>query len=211
MLFRHVGNELEENYLLETYGIKNGVDFIKTLLTDSNNFRELVRASEGVIRDMINIFTLAFFDAQRQGKDKIDKKSIVESSRQWFERDKAQNLDEKLSQILRKIVDEVIGNKKARSFLIPRELEKHENIQKLFDARVIHFIKRGYADKDNPGIRYNVFGLDYGTYVDLITTNKKPELEFLTVEERDTADDFIVPFDDKRSIRRIILTEDILS
>lgn len=211
MLFRHVGNELEENYLLKTYGIKNGVDFIRTLLTDSNNFKELVRASEGVIRDMINIFTLAFFDAQRQGKDKIDKKSIVESSRQWFERDKAQNLDEKLSQILRKIVDEVIGNKKARSFLIPRELEKHENIQKLFDARVIHFIKRGYADKDNPGIRYNVFGLDYGTYVDLITTNKKPELEFLTVEEREATDDFIVPFDDKRSIRRIILTEEILN
>jgi hypothetical protein len=211
MLFRHVGNELEEQYLLDTYGIKNGIDFIRTLLTDSNNFRELVRASEGVIRDMINIFTLAFFDAQRQGKDKIDKKSIVESSRQWFERDKAQNLDDKLSQILRKIVDEVIGNKKARSFLIPRELEKHENIQKLFDARVIHFIKRGYADKDNPGIRYNVFGLDYGTYVDLLTTNKKPELEFLTIEERNEIDDFIVPFDDKRSIRRIVLTEEILN
>lgn len=211
MLYKHVANELEENYLLQTYRIKNGTDFIRTLLTDSNNFKELVRASEGVIRDMINIFTLAFFDAQRQGKEKVDKKSIVESSRQWFERDKAQNLDEKLSQILRKIVDEVIGNKKARSFLIPRELEKHENIQKLFDARVIHFIKRGYADKENPGIRYNVFGLDYGTYVDLISTNKKPELEFVSIEERQTSEDFIVPFDDRRSIRRIILTEDILN
>jgi len=211
MLYKHVANEFEDNYLLQTYNVKNGVDFIRTVLTDSNNFKELVRASEGVIRDMINIFTLAYFDAQRQGKDKVDKKSIIESSRQWFERDKAQNLDEKLSQILRKIVDEVIGNKKARSFLIPRELEKHENIQKLFDARVIHFIKRGYADKDNPGIRYNVFGLDYGTYVDLITTNKKPELEFIVVDERETSEDFIVPFDDKRSIRRIVLTEDILN
>jgi hypothetical protein len=210
ILYRHIDNELQENYLLTTFGIKNGSDFIRTILTDSNNFQELVRASEGVIRDMLNIFTLAFFDSQRQGKNKIDKKSIVESSRQWFERDKSQNLDENLSTILRRIVDEVIGNKKARSFLIPRELEKHENIQKLFDARVIHFIKRGYADKDNPGIRYNVFGLDYGTYVDLITTNKKPELEFLDLELRNEGDDFIVPFDDKRSIRRIILTETIL-
>ncbi|MGJ1215348.1 ORC-CDC6 family AAA ATPase [Sphingobacterium multivorum] len=211
MLFKHVANELEDEYLIKTYGIKNGKDFIRTILTDSNNFKELVRASEGVIRDMINIFTLAFFDAQRQGREKIDKKSIVESSRQWFERDKAQNLDDHLSEILRKIVDEVIGNKRARSFLIPRELEKHDNIQKLFDARVIHFIKRGYADKDNPGVRYNVFGLDYGTYVDLITTNKKPEIDFLNVNDRNENDEFIVPFDDKRSIRRIILTETILS
>jgi hypothetical protein len=210
ILYRHVNNELEEGYLLETFGIRNGPDFIRTILTDSNNFQELVRASEGVIRDMINIFTLSFFDSQRQGKNKIDKKSIIESSRQWFERDKSQNLDDKLSQILRRIVDEVIGRKRARSFLIPRELEKHENIQKLFDARVIHFIKRGYADKDNPGIRYNVYGLDYGTYVDLLSTNKKPELELILFEDRDEGDDFVVPFDDKRSIRRIILSVEIL-
>ena len=211
ILFRHINNELEENYLSDNFGIKNGTDFIRSILTDSNNFQELVRASEGVVRDMINIFTLSFFDSQRQGKNKIDKKSIVESSRQWFERDKSQNLDDKLSMVLRRIVDLVIGNKKARSFLIPRELEKHENIQKLFDARAIHFIKRGYADKDNPGIRYNVFGLDYGTYVDLITTKKTPELDFIDFELRNPEDDFIVPFDDKRSIRRIILTEKILN
>ena len=210
ILYRHINNELEDNYLLTTFGIKNGNDFIRTILTDSNNFQELVRASEGVIRDMINIFTHSFFESQRQGKNKIDKKAIIESSRQWFERDKSQNLDDSLSQILRRIVDEVIGKRRARSFLIPRELEKHENIQKLFDARVIHFIKRGYADKDKPGVRYNVFGLDYGTYVDLLTTNKKPELDFLDTEERNDGDDFIVPFDDKRSIRRIILSKDIL-
>ena len=40
---------------------------------------------------------------------------------------------------------------------------------------------------------------------------KKPELEFVTIEERDAADDFIVPFDDKRSIGRIVLTEEILN
>ncbi|MBK6536889.1 MAG: hypothetical protein IPG09_03630 [Ignavibacteria bacterium] len=80
-----------------------------------------------------------------------------------------------------------------------------------FDARVIHFIKRGYADKDNPGVRYNVYSLDYGTYVDLINTTKKPELEFVDFDKREKEDEFIVPFDDKRSIRRIILTPDILN
>jgi hypothetical protein len=210
ILYRHVNNELEPGYLEGAYRIKNGDDFIRTVLTDKSNFQELVRASEGVIRDMLNIFTFSFFDAKRQDKAKIDKKSIVESSRQWFERDKAENLDDGLRSTLKRIVDEVIGNKRARSFLIPRELERHEKIQRLFDARVIHFITRGYADKDNPGTRYDVFGLDYGTYVDLLTTNKKPEIELVPVEERGEDDDFVVPFDDKRSIRRIILTEDIL-
>ena len=34
----------------------------------------------------------------------------------------------------------------------------------------------GHADKDNPGIRYNIYTLDYGTYVDLIGTSKEPQL-----------------------------------
>ncbi len=211
ILYKHILNELPVNYFRNTFSIKNEKDFIRTLFTDSSNFQELVRASEGVIRDMLNIFTLSYFASQRQGKNKIDKKSVLESSRQWFERDKAQNLDDTLNRILSNIVDEVIGKKKARSFLIPRELEKHETIQKLFDARVIHFIKRGYADKDNPGVRHNVYTLDYGTYVDLINTSRKPELDFIDMDSRIDHADFIVPFDDKRSIRRIVLTNDILS
>ena len=211
ILFRHVNNSLDPNYLESTYGIRTASDFLKAMLTNSDNFREVVRASEGVIRDMINIFTSAFFESRRLGNPKIDKKTIVESSRQWFERDKAPNLDDNLDRILRRIVDEVIGKRKARSFLIPRELEKHDTIQRLFDARVIHLIRRGYADKDNPGIRYNVFGLDYGTYVDLINTNQQPELNFVELDARDSSEAVIVPFDDKRSIRRIILTESILN
>lgn len=55
------------------YKMLDGKSLIRTIFTDYNNFQELVRASEGVIRDMINIFTIAFFDSLRQGQDKIDK------------------------------------------------------------------------------------------------------------------------------------------
>lgn len=82
-------------------------------------------------------------------------------------------------------------------------------IQRLFDARVIHFVKRGYADKDNPGVRYNIYTLDYGTYVDLLKTAKKPD-GYLPLDENMSSRDIVVPFDDKRSIRRIILTEEML-
>ena len=93
--------------------------------------------------------------------------------------------------------------------MVTRELEKHPIIQQLFDARVIHLVKKGYADKENPGIRYNIYTLDYGTYVDMSNTSKQPELEFKENVKID--EENIVPFDDNRSIRRIILTPEILN
>ena len=104
----------------------------------------------------------------------------------------------------------MIGKRKARSFLLPRELEHHATVQRLFDARVLHHMQRGYADKDNPGTRYNIYTLDYGTYVDLLNTSKQPDLDLPVSDEYD-GEDFVVPFDDKRSIRRIILTEAALA
>ncbi len=68
-------------------------------------------------------------------------------------------------------------------------------------------MQRGYADKDNPGVRYNIYSIDYGTYVDLLGTAKQPDVE---LEERPVEDEVVVPFDDKRSIRRIILDPVIL-
>lgn len=179
-----------------------------------------MRASEGVARDLINIFNKAFFDAQKRGLANIEKRAILEASRQWFEQDKEDSLDDELRAVLKRIVEEVIGHRRARSFMLARELERNSKIQRLFDARVLHLMQRGYADKDNPGSRYNIYTLDYGTYVDLINTSKQPEMGLIERTDKpnsgdmpadEEADQFIVPFDDKRSIRRIVLTEEYLN
>jgi hypothetical protein len=146
----------------------------------------------------------AYLDAHRRGRDSIDLKAVLEAARQWFEQDKSRHLDNHLQAVLRTIVDDVIGSRRARSFLLPRELESHPVVQRLFDARVLHHMQRGYADKDNPGIRYNIYTLDYGTYVDLLSTRKELEVDLVEGEETEGR---VVPFDDKRSIRRIILSE----
>ena len=208
ILFRHLAIELPEGHLEKTLNIPDHAVMRSRLFTNKNVFTELVRASEGIPRDLINIFSSSFFDSHRRGRDTVDQKSVLSASRQWFEQDKQKNLDQELSDTLRRIVDEVIGRRRARSFLIPRELEKHRMIQRLFDARVLHLMQRGYADKDNPGVRYNIYTLDYGTYVDLLNTSKEPQLDLIEVSGESS--DTVVPFDDKRSIRRIILTEDIL-
>lgn len=225
MLYKHVRSELPEDYTDSEDRISSGSKLTAMLFTNRNTFEELVRASEGVVRDLINIFTIAYFDADRRGRSSIDKKAIVQAARQWFEQDKARNLDEELQCVLEKIVGEVIGHRRARSFLLPRRLEKNHVIQKLFDSRVLHLVQRGYADKDNPGLRYNIYTLDYGTYVDLINTSREPQLQLALFEEQSSfrepqlelalfeeqsSDEQVVPFDDKRSIRRIVLTEEIL-
>ena len=210
IIFRHLQLDLPDGYLQNNFKITSGKVLSSKLFTGKNTFHELSRAAEGVIRDLINIFTIAFFHAKKRNRSTIDKKAIIESARQWFEQDKSQHLDADMQSSLRKIIEEVIGRRNARSFLLPRELEKHPMVLKLFDARVIHHMQRGYADKDNPGVRYNIYNLDYGSYVDLIGTSKEPEIELRTVGDIHSIDDIVVPFDDKRSIRRIVLTKDVL-
>ena len=207
MLVRHLNAELPDNYLQNKYKISTGMDLGSKLFTGKDTLMELARASEGVVRDLINIFTKAFFDAHKRGRDNVDRRALIEAARLWFEQDKSQQLDDKLHAVLQKIVEEVIGKRKGRSFLLPRELERHPMVKRLFDARVLHHMARGYADKDNPGIRYNIYTLDYGTYVNLLNTSREPVID-LDVEIG--SDEFIVPFDDKRSIRRIILTKESL-
>jgi hypothetical protein len=211
ILLKHLEIDLPDNYLKEKYNIVTGVDLMSKMFTEKKTFYEMSRAAEGVIRDLINIFTISFFYGQKRKRKTIDKKSILESSRQWFEQDKAQHLDEEMQISLKRIIKEVIGKKNSRSFLLPREFEKHPMILRLFDARVIHHMQRGYADKDNPGVRYNIYNLDYGTYVDLMGTSKEPEIDLKEGNDEIPTSNIIVPFDDKRSIRRIILTENVLT
>ena len=208
MLVKHLANELPAGYL-DSLGVFGGKDLSSKLFTERKVFQELVRASEGVARDLINIFSKAFFVAHRKGRDKIERSAVLEAARQWFEQDKERNLDDELRSVLRRITDEVIGNRRARSFLLPRELSSHRLIQRLFDLRVLHLVQRGYADKDRPGVRYNIYTLDYGTYVDLMNTSRRPDLDLIILETENQSD-YVVPFDDKRSIRRIILTKEYL-
>ena len=92
-------------------------------------------------------------------------------------------------------------------FMLSREHADNEVIQSLFDLRLVHLISRGYSDKENPGQRYNIYALDYGTYVDLKRTKAEPDaFLFETVTEGEqVTPERVVPFADRRSIRRVIL------
>ena len=211
ILFRHLQIYLPRDYLSDQYSINTSTDFIAACFSSEESFKEIARAAEGVVRDLINIFRLAFFNSAKRGRPKIDKSAIRNEAREWYEKDKSAYLDDKMEEVLTRIIHDVIGTRQARAFLASRTVQKHPLLQRLFDARVLHLVQRGYADKDNPGVRYNIYCIDYGAYVDLIGTKSQPQLDLLMEDDAETSvDGPIVPLDDKRSIRRIILPEEIL-
>jgi hypothetical protein len=69
-------------------------------------------------------------------------------------------------------------------------------------------VQRGYVDPKNPSLRYNIYTLDYGTYVDLIETSNTPDGYFVFGDF--IPEDTVVPFKDNRGMRKIILRDKIL-
>jgi hypothetical protein len=172
---------------------------VQEAFTEKRALEEFVRACEGVPRDAINILALA---AQRALTSAISVNHIRIAARNWYQRDKEQavSADEDAHRLLHSIIDEVIGERRARAFLLKSDA-KSTLTDSLYDARVLHILKRGVSTHDQPGVRFDVYKLDYDCYVDLLATQKAP-LGLLP----DDASGFVdVPPDDYRSIRRAIL------
>ena len=66
--------------------------------------------------------------------------------------------------LLDKIINDILITKKRCHFLIPEKYEKVKELNDLIDLRVIHLRKRGISHKENKGVVYNVYYLDYACY-----------------------------------------------
>ncbi len=178
-------------------------EIIGNAFTEKRAVEEFVRACEGVPRDAINIIALA---AQRALESPISVQHIRVAAGNWYQRDKERNASasEEALRLLHWIIDEVIGERRARAFLLQRGISA-PLVEDLYDCRVLHVLKRGISTHDQPGVRYDVYKLDYGCYVDLISTAKAPQ-GLLPTDGEDGVEGYIdVPPDDYRSIRRAIL------
>ncbi|MCC3243802.1 hypothetical protein LG047_00430 [Methylocystis sp. WRRC1] len=173
---------------------------ISEAFTQSGVFQEFVRAVEGVPRDALN---LAATVARIAYGRRISIDDVRRAAREWYQQDKmsATKSNPRLAHALSFIISEVIENRRTRAFLFPSGSSKQE-IDYLYDARLLHILKKSISSNDEPGKRYDVYKIDYGCYVDLITTSKAPQ----GLLAGDDSTPFVdVPPDDYRSIRRAIL------
>lgn len=175
-------------------------------LTDKRAFDELVRAAEGVPRDALYIAAKA---AMKAGQDKISVPLIRDATRGWYHGDKMTGLTSQVMarRLLEWIITEVIRGKRARAFLVNSSDARDELLLALFDARVLHILRRGYSAQDQPGERFDIWGIDYGAYVDLVQTQSAPAgvLPIFDEEGAEAYVDIDVPLQDHRAIRRAIL------
>jgi len=206
LIFKHL--QATETFRKSALGIDSEVAFLRSAFTQVNTFDELVRAAEGVPRDAINIVIQA---AQYAGNNPVAVEDIRRAANAWYQRDKEGAVKEKESAkaLLHWIIEEVIGVRRARAFLLGTDATD-ELIEALFDARVLHVLKKNISTHDEPGKRFDVYKLDYGCYVNLISTARSPEGLFQLDNENDDGQaQFIeVPPDDYRAIRRAILRLD---
>ena len=178
---------------------------MQTAFTQATAFNELVRASEGVPRDALN---LAAKMATKAFGRSVSVADVRAAARDWYQQDKspAVNANPALSKSLGFLIGEVIGSRRARAFLFKANT-RNDVIDSLFDCRVIHLLKKNISSHDTPGERYNAFKIDYGCYVELINTQKETSGLF----ELDDGGHTDVPLDDYRSIRRAILNAEDLA
>jgi hypothetical protein len=180
LLFKHVTSEDDAESKL---GLRES-DLVSHGFTDKRAFDELVRAAEGVPRDAINIAACA---ALRAGPAQISVPDVRAAARAWFHNDKEAALRsrEEAQRLLNWIIDKVIREKRARGFLVDQRSGAAPLLLALFDARVVHLVRRGYSAQDEPGERYDVYVIDYGAYVDLIHTKYEPAGTFPAGDKAD--------------------------
>jgi hypothetical protein len=159
--------------ILETM-VRTGAPGIDEFAKDAfqeGAFAELVRAAEGVPRDAINIAALA---AQHAHTGKIGRSHVRRAAHDWYLRDKkiAVSRDEDADRLLALLVDEVVGRRRSRTFLLP-SADRPAAIDGLCDARLLHVVRRGVVDPRHPGRPYDGFAIDYGCYVALLTDDSK--------------------------------------
>jgi hypothetical protein len=183
--------------------IPNDNEFlIRVAFTQNNVFREFVKATEGVPRDAMHILGLA---AQKVEDAPISMQVLRVAAYSFFQSDKynaiqSNSLNRRMLDWIR---DEVIGNRRTRAFLLPVGVND-PTINRLFDLRALHILKKNISSAHRPGERFVVYKLDYGCYVELAHTQQYPE-GLLFAGEPEMWIDFDVPEDDARSYRRAIL------
>ncbi|MBU4285080.1 hypothetical protein KKI21_02545 [Patescibacteria group bacterium] len=152
------------------------------LFASDKAFVELVKASEGIPRDFLNIFKRSYdyFLNDIKAK-KITIRHIKSAVSDWYQDDKISALDSssKVYKVLENLINNVIIQYKTKQFILPTEETANKEIQSLIDLRLLHLLKQGWSSKGTPGKRYNIISIDYGAFIAILETKIGKEVKQL--------------------------------
>ncbi|MDP2371038.1 hypothetical protein [Rhodoferax sp.] len=200
LIYAHARAEMEEAGAVAP---ADQVALISAAFTQANAFEEVVRACEGVPRDAINILSAA---AQRANDSSISVGDVRTAAQNWYlgTKDAAVSAHHEAKRLLTWLIEKIIKERRTKGFLLEAGL-RDPLIDFLYDERVLHVLRKGMSAKDQPGKRFIVYGIDYGCYVDLISTVRAPQGVLDLGDAAGSNYSHSVPHTDLRSIRRCIL------
>jgi len=169
-----------------------------TALFAGDSWHQLVLASGGVPRDLMNIFTKAVEVGNLKGKDKFDKTLISEAASLYFRESKQQDLvhdaghDTSMpDKLLKDLISFCVKEKKKNVFLIwTDDLDAHANalewLRQLCDFRLIHEVHENTSSSFESGKRFRAYLLDVGIYAypPRRKSNRVEEVEFWEKDEK---------------------------
>jgi hypothetical protein len=218
LLYNHLGIELGWN--LDLRAEEKGRFVISQIFTQERSFVELVRAAEGNSRDFLCIFSRAYFDEFRRSSmsSAVSIPNVVAAAISWYDSEKASNVyaEPLARETLTYIMNYVLKGYKSRTFLVESNKAENPRLIRLLNERVLHRLNGTYSHQDRPGIRYDLFTVDYGAFVRFRgTVNQVLEDVFLQAELPQALGEderrLMVPIDDRRSIRRITFDPDSMT
>lgn len=142
------------------------LSLVSEIFDDAAAFTLLVDSAAGVPRDALNILKIA---ALRAGTRQISTKLITEAIRTWYTRDKLGAIrgDHQTLEVFSDVVRKVIGQKRQICFLVRDPEIGNPHLGKLFDARLVHVVRKDIPSPSDVFLRYTLFRIDTGAYVDL--------------------------------------------
>ena len=144
--------------------IKTAAEFHEICFA-GQSFDELVRASEGVPRDALNVAGLA---AAIAADKPITTRNIQVAARDYFLRDKEGKISVKAQELLNVIVRDCV--ERETRVLVLRRPHESDNylVQTLYDNRLIHRIEQGVMMGNDYSVKYDLYLVDFGCFVNML-------------------------------------------
>lgn len=210
VLYNHLAGDL--NLDLARSGEQKRQDIVKMFFTQDRAFSDLCRAAEGNCRDLLNIFRASFAKfIKDKGSDRIGIPQVNQGAEEWFSGEKLRTIqtDGRLEEFLNHLTTNIIRGRKTKTFMVHSRDIHHPILLKLYAARLLHPLRTIWRHPDQPGDPYRLVTMDFGCYVSLRNTKSAPnEQLFFSPDDRQFDD--LVPLDDRRSIRRVVVDRQTL-
>jgi hypothetical protein len=163
LLYQHLNvlmSELGYEFAIKTAGQLREICFA------DQAFDELVRASEGVPRDALNVAGLA---AAIAADKPITVRNIQMAARDYFLRDKEGKISDKAQELPNRIVRDCV-RRETRVLILrrPRESDNYL-VQTLYDNRLIHRIEQGVMMGSDYSVKYDLYLVDFGCFVNILS------------------------------------------